>query len=76
MTRISLEAAQDRLAELIADLKPGEEIQITKDDRSVARLVGEPTSRREPREPGSAVGILIVGEDDDEHLEDFRGHMP
>lgn len=76
MTRISLEDARDRLADLIAGLGPGEEVQITEDDRPVARLVGEPRHRTEPRKPGSAVGLLVVVEDDDEHLEDFRDYMP
>ena len=76
MTRVTIEEAQDRLPELIAGLRPGEELQITKDDRPVARLVGESPGRREPRKPGSAVGTLVIVADDEEHLEDFRDYMP
>lgn len=76
MTRITSEAAQHRLAALVADLKPGEEIQIFRDDRPVARLVGEPTERRASRRAGSAIGLLVVATDDEDHLEDFREFMP
>ena len=65
MTTITLEEAQANLAGLIAELKPGEEILITAEDRPVARLVAEPPNAREPRRPGSAIGKLTIVEDDD-----------
>ncbi|HMB04586.1 MAG TPA: hypothetical protein VKP69_12710 [Isosphaeraceae bacterium] len=76
MTRVTLEEAQVRLPELIAGLRPGEELLITKDDRPVARIVGESLGRRGPRRPGSAVGTLVIVADDEEHLEDFQDYMP
>jgi antitoxin (DNA-binding transcriptional repressor) of toxin-antitoxin stability system len=76
MTQIPLEEAQSRLSELIAGLRPGEELQITRDNQPVARLVAESPRRREPRKPGSAVGRLVILSDDDEHLEDFKDYMP
>jgi antitoxin (DNA-binding transcriptional repressor) of toxin-antitoxin stability system len=76
MTQIPLEEAQSRLSELIAGLRPGEELQITHDDQPVARLVAESPRRREPRKPGSAVGRLVILSDDDEHLKDFKDYMP
>jgi hypothetical protein len=29
-----------------------------------------------PRQPGSAIGKLIIHADDDEHLKDFQEYMP
>jgi antitoxin (DNA-binding transcriptional repressor) of toxin-antitoxin stability system len=76
MTQVPLEEAQLRLSELIAGLMPGEELQITLDDQPVARLVAESPRRRKPRQPGSAVGRLVIVSDDEEHLEDFKDYMP
>ena len=72
---ITLEEAQTRLPELIAKLIPGEDIIITMNDHPVARLSGIPQPVREPRQPGSAIGKLIILAEDDEHLEDFREYM-
>jgi antitoxin (DNA-binding transcriptional repressor) of toxin-antitoxin stability system len=76
MTRVTLEEAQSRLPESIAMLRPGEEVQIVKEDHPVARIVGEPQEGRRPRKPGSAVGLLTVVAEDEEHLGDFRDYMP
>lgn len=73
---ISLEEAQARLPELIASLRPGEEVLILAENRPVARLVGESPPEPKPRRPGSAIGKLTIIEEDDEHLEDFREYMP
>ena len=76
MTTITLEEAQANLARLIAELKPGDEVLILREDRPVARLTAEPNNARTPRRPGSAVGKLAVNEDDDGHLRDFKEYMP
>jgi antitoxin (DNA-binding transcriptional repressor) of toxin-antitoxin stability system len=76
VTQVSLEEAQSRLSELIAGLRPGEELQITRNDQPVARLVAESPRRRAPRQPGSAVGRLVIVSDDEDHLEDFKDYMP
>ena len=41
---VSIEEAQDHLAELIAKLVPGEELVITQGDRPVAKLIGQSTA--------------------------------
>lgn len=38
-TRVTIEEAQRRLKELIAALKPDDEVIITRDDKEVARLL-------------------------------------
>lgn len=76
MTWVTIEEAQARLPELIAGLKPGEVLQITKDDWPVAQVVAQPPRRTEPRRPGSAIGQLFIIEDDESHLDDFAEYMP
>lgn len=75
MSVVSMQEAQARLPELIADLQHGEAIQITSDGKPVARLTPEASASRRPRQPGSAIGKLIVNAEDDEHLRDFGGYM-
>ncbi|MBR8839679.1 MAG: antitoxin of toxin-antitoxin stability system [Stigonema ocellatum SAG 48.90 = DSM 106950] len=76
MTRIQLAEAQLRLPELIASLQPGEEVQIFSGDRTVARLIAETQPPRQPRQPGSAIGTLVILSEDQAHLEDFQDLMP
>lgn len=76
MTTVTLENAQANLAALIGRLKPGEEIVILQSERPVARLVATSGNERLSRRPGSAIGELIIVEEDDSHLEDFREYMP
>ena len=76
MPTTTIEDAQARLAAWISKLKPGEELVIIQRDRPVARLVAEPAPARKPRQPGSAIGKLIIVKDDDSHLEDFQEYMP
>lgn len=72
MSEISLQEAQSKLAELIAGLKPGEEVDITQDNRTVAKLVG----KKQQRQFGLGKGKLTIVKEDDEHLEDFKEYMP
>jgi antitoxin (DNA-binding transcriptional repressor) of toxin-antitoxin stability system len=72
---VTIEVAQAKLAELIAQLAPGEELVITQNELPIARLFAEPTSARKPRRPGSAKGLLTIVSDDDEHLADFAEYM-
>jgi antitoxin (DNA-binding transcriptional repressor) of toxin-antitoxin stability system len=76
MTQVTLEEAQSRLPELIAQLQAGEELIITRNDQPVARLVGEQSARRKRPQPGNCKGMLTIIADDDEHLKDFADYMP
>jgi antitoxin (DNA-binding transcriptional repressor) of toxin-antitoxin stability system len=75
-TTVTIEEAQAHLAELVSKLTPGEEIVITENDQPVAKLTGQHAPARQPRQPGSAKGKLIILADDEEHLEDFKEYMP
>ncbi len=72
MNVISLEQAQAELPKLIEQLKAGEEIEITENDQTIARLVGQ----KRQRQFGLGKGKLTVVQEDDEHLEDFKEYMP
>jgi antitoxin (DNA-binding transcriptional repressor) of toxin-antitoxin stability system len=75
MSRIPIEDAQRRLAELIATSVPGEEIEIVQEDRVIAKLVPV-VPQSAPRHPGSAKGsILYMAPDFDGPLEDFQEYM-
>jgi antitoxin (DNA-binding transcriptional repressor) of toxin-antitoxin stability system len=76
MNRLTVQDAQIRFSELIANLQPGEIIQIIEGEKIVAHLVAELEVSRKPRQPGSAVGMLTIFADDDEHLQDFEDYMP
>jgi antitoxin (DNA-binding transcriptional repressor) of toxin-antitoxin stability system len=72
MTTATIEEVQARLPAILGQLKPGEELVIIEKDRPVARLVREPRQRK----LGGGVGKLVIIEDDDSHLEDFKEYMP
>jgi antitoxin (DNA-binding transcriptional repressor) of toxin-antitoxin stability system len=73
---VTIEEAQANLTELIANLQPGEELVITRNEQPVARLIAQGGSSRQPRQPGSAKGKLTILADDDDHLRDFEEYMP
>lgn len=73
MSTVTIEEAQARLLQLLAQLAPGQEIQIVDRDQPIARLI---RAAAPPRQPGSAVGQLVILAEDDEHLRDFQEYMP
>jgi antitoxin (DNA-binding transcriptional repressor) of toxin-antitoxin stability system len=77
MATVTIAEAQAKLADLIHDLKPGDEVMITENNQGVARLVIEnpkKTGLRPP--PGLGKGFITIVSDDDEHLKDFAEFMP
>lgn len=74
MKQISLEEAQANLPDIVHRLAAGEEVVITEQDQTVARLIGGSNGERRARRPGSAKGQLTVLVEDDEHLQDFRDY--
>jgi prevent-host-death family protein len=78
MATITLHEAQQRLVELVEQLAPGDAVVITRNDRPVARLVGEP-AQDEPsrRQLGTLAGtVTYIAPDFDAPLDDFREYMP
>lgn len=71
MTQITLEDAQRRLPDLIAAALGGEDVVITGKDQPGVRLV---PLVAEPNWPkfGSAKGQILIADDFDEPLEEFR----
>ena len=74
-TTVSIDEAQAKLAELIHQLAPGEEIIITENQQPVAKLVSQP-KRLQRREPGRCKGMITLLVEDEEHLNGFKEHMP
>jgi antitoxin (DNA-binding transcriptional repressor) of toxin-antitoxin stability system len=72
---VTLAQAQADLAGLIRRLSPGDELLITENDRTVARLTAVPPPSPKRREPGLLKGMITIVEDDDEHLKDFEEYM-
>lgn len=76
MSSIPIEQAEGNLRTLISGLSPGQSIDITVEDQTVARISNVTQPARQSRRPGSAVGQLLIHEEDDEHLKDFAEYMP
>ena len=74
MATLTIPEAQAQLPQLIDQLRPGEEVVITREERPVARLKAEGTTRK-PRKAGNCQGMLVVRVEDDEHLKDFAEYM-
>lgn len=75
MTAITIEDAGARLAEVIANLTPGEAVVITRGATPVARLMAEEPPARKPRKAGSAKGQLVILAEDDDHLAHFAEYL-
>ena len=73
---LTVQEAQARLPELIDDLETGEEIVITRDERTVAKIVGAVAATSALRRPGTGQGLVTYMADDfDAPLEDFKEYM-
>lgn len=73
---VTIEEAQARLKELVHELAPGDEIIITDEHKTIARLrsEAEPLVRRPP--PGLGKGsILYMAPDFDEPLDEMKEYM-
>jgi prevent-host-death family protein len=76
MSTVTLEEAKVHLDELIANLQPGEELVITRDQKPVARLIGAAEPARPQRKLGTMKGsVLYMAPDFDAPLDDFKEYM-
>ena len=76
MVMVSVEDAQARLKDLIAQIIPGEEVIITEGDHPVARLIALPPRKNQPRRLGTLKGtVLYMAPDFDAPLDDFKEYM-
>lgn len=75
MRKIKLEEARMRLPELIEEAARGEEVVISQGDGAAVRLTPIIESKRRPRRPGTAKGLIHVPDDFDDPLEDFAPYM-
>ena len=74
MHQVDIHNAQTNLPDLIDAAVKGELVIITKDGKSAVKLV--PVAKNKTcRKPGSAKGMIIMSEDFDEPLEDFKGYL-
>lgn len=81
MTQLLLEDISGSFAEVLANLHPGEIVQVVSAGKVVARLIKELSPlpiefSQTARQPGSAIGTLKIISDDDEYLQDFADYMP
>jgi antitoxin (DNA-binding transcriptional repressor) of toxin-antitoxin stability system len=77
MHTVTLEEAQSRLAEIIDQLTPGEEVILTRDDKPVAtlRAAGAGPGRK-PRQLGTLKGsVLYMAPDFDAIPEGFEKYV-
>ena len=72
---IDIDTDKITLFELVAGLKPDDEVVIVKDHKPVAKLVATSTVRQ-PRVPGLMKGKLTILTEDDEHLTGFKEYIP
>ena len=70
MPTLTIAEAQQQLPQIIERLHPGEEVAITRDDRTVARILPPELPRGTPVY-GRGKGKVLSYIDDDDHLKDF-----
>ena len=75
MTFVTIQEAQANLPDLIQQQVPGEELQITENGETVAKLVVVPKRSKEPRKLGQMRGTVLSMEHFDDPLEEFEEYM-
>lgn len=73
---ITIEEAQTKLKDFIHQLAPGDEIIITENQQTVAKLVSENPQQWTARVPGLGNEMITLLVEDEEHLEGFAFYMP
>ncbi len=74
MPTLTIDEVQSQLPQIIDQLRPGDELVITRNDQPVARLLA-PELPKGVSIYGRGKSMLIAYVDDDEHLKDFAEYM-
>lgn len=74
MPTLTIDEVQSQLPQIIDQLRPGDELVITRNDRPVARLLGPELPKGVPIY-GRGKGKMSLNMDDDSHLADFAEYM-
>ena len=75
MARFTIQEAKTHLSRLINRALQGEEVIITRRNKPLVRIEVLPEARNE-RTLGTAAGLVVMSDDFDEPLDDFREYMP
>ena len=75
-TTMAVEDIKVTLPELLDTLTPGDEVILTRNHQTVAKLLSEPAKKRQSRIAGNCKGMITLLVEDDEHLEGFAEYMP
>jgi antitoxin (DNA-binding transcriptional repressor) of toxin-antitoxin stability system len=75
MTQVELQEAKDQFLKLIELAASGEEVVIAKNRRPFVKLSRIISLEKRPRQFGSAKGLIIMADDFDEPLEDFKEYV-
>jgi prevent-host-death family protein len=76
MSSVSIDEARAKLAELIHELHPGDEVVITEGEQPVARLLPATVGTQKTRKLGTLHGtVTYVAPDFDAPLDDFDDYM-
>ena len=77
VTRVDIHEASSHFLELMERVAKGEEVIIEQNDQPVARISSLPTSSsaKQPRQFGSAKGLIHIADDFGEPLQDFAGYQ-
>lgn len=74
MQTVTVTEAAEKLTDLIDAALRGEEIVITKDEKSVVKLMPTQPVKRYPAKAGTAKGQVWISDDFDEPLEEFKDY--
>lgn len=74
MTQVNIHEAKTNLSKLIEKVLQGEDVIIKKSNKPIVKLVMVDELKNK-RKLGSAKGNIIIADDFDEHLEDFKDYQ-
>ena len=74
MTQVNIHDAKTNLSKLIDKVLKGEDVVIAKRNKPIVKLVMVDELKNK-RKLGSAKGLVIIADDFDEQLEDFKDYQ-